>query len=102
MWAELSDSEFDKILLCLDNHKGKRKAKTAWIVKYDMLAPKLRFKREDGTDYPEWEEIPTSEVFTKIIEKNRPDLPVLSILQGQETVYRDSSDRNIMYGKKAW
>ena len=66
-----------------------------------MLVPKLRFKREDGTDYPEWGELPMSEVFTEIIEKNRPDLPVLSILQGQGTVYRDSSDRNIQYDKKS-
>ena len=66
-----------------------------------IFSQEARFKREDGTDYPEWEEIPTSEVFTEIIEKNRPDLPVLSILQGQGTVYRDSSDRNIMYDKKS-
>ena len=66
-----------------------------------MLVPKLRFKREDGTDYPEWEELSMSEIFTEIIEKNRPDLPVLSILQGKGTVYRDNSDRNIMYDKKS-
>lgn len=66
-----------------------------------MSNPKLRFKREDGTNYPDWEEFKMSDIFTEIIEKNRPDLPVLSILQGQGTVYRDSSDRNIMYDKKS-
>lgn len=66
-----------------------------------IFSQEVRFKREDGTDYPEWEEKPMSEVFTEIIEKNRPDLPVLSILQGQGTVFRDSSDRNIMYDKKS-
>lgn len=66
-----------------------------------MLVPKLRFKREDGTDYPEWEEKTMSEIFTEIIEKNRSELPVLSILQGQGTVYRDSSCRNITYDKKS-
>ncbi|MBO4524933.1 MAG: restriction endonuclease subunit S [Ruminococcus sp.] len=66
-----------------------------------IFSQKVRFKREDGTEYPEWEELAMSEIFTEIIEKNRPDLPVLSILQGQGTVYRDSSDRNIMYDKKS-
>ena len=66
-----------------------------------MLVPKLRFKREDGTEFLEWEELSMNEIFTEIIEKNRPDLPVLSILQGQGTVYRDSSDRNILYDKKS-
>ena len=66
-----------------------------------IFSQEVRFKREDGSDYPEWKELTMNEIFTEIIEKNRPDLPVLSILQGQGTVYRDSSDRNIMYDKKS-
>ncbi len=38
-------------------------------------------------------------IFNEIIEKNRPDLPVLSIQQGVGTVLRDSSDRRISYDK---
>ena len=66
-----------------------------------IFSQEVRFKREDGTSYPEWEELSMSEIFKEIIEKNRPDLPVLSILQGKGTVYRDNSDRNIMYDKKS-
>lgn len=66
-----------------------------------IFSQEVRFKREDGTKFPEWEELTMEEIFTEIIEKNRTDLPVLSILQGQGTVYRDSSDRNIMYDKKS-
>ena len=66
-----------------------------------MSNPKLRFRREDGTNYPDWEDLKMRDIFTEIIEKNRSDLPVLSILQGRGTVYRDSSDRNILYDKKS-
>ena len=47
-----------------------------------MLVPKLRFKREDGTDYPEWEEKRVGEILTlchgkdyKHLEKG--DIPVM-------------------------
>jgi len=33
-----------------------------------MLVPKLRFKREDGTDYPEWEERETNSIFDTITD----------------------------------
>ena len=64
-----------------------------------MAEPKVRFKKDDGSSYPAWRTIPMSEVFTEISEKNRPELPVLSVQQGVGTVLRDSSDRNIMYDK---
>lgn len=35
-----------------------------------MLVPKLRFKREDGTDYPEWEEKRLSDLLTISKERN--------------------------------
>ena len=38
-----------------------------------MLAPKLRFKREDGTKYPEWKMLPLNCVVEKdIIPVNNP------------------------------
>lgn len=64
-----------------------------------MAEPKVRFKRDDGSSYPEWTTIPMSEVFTEVSEKNHPDMPVLSVQQGVGTVLRDSSDRNILYDK---
>ena len=35
-----------------------------------MLVPKLRFKREDGTDYPEWEKQRIGDLFYKGNERN--------------------------------
>ena len=35
-----------------------------------MLVPKLRFKREDGTDYPEWEKQRIGDLFYKVNERN--------------------------------
>lgn len=65
-----------------------------------MRVPELRFRAEDGTEYPEWEEMMLGDVFTEIVDKNHPELPVLSILQGTGTVLRDSLDRRIMYDKQ--
>ena len=39
------------------------------------------------------------EVFEEYAEKNHPELPALTIIQGGGTVRRDESDRNIMYDK---
>lgn len=64
-----------------------------------MPEPAIRLKRDDGTAFPDWEYKTLSEVFTEISEKNHPELPVLSILQGYGTVLRDSSDRRIEYDK---
>lgn len=64
-----------------------------------MPEPKIRFKKADGSSYPAWKTIPMSDVFVEVSEKNRLDLPVLSVLQGVGTVLRDLSDRNIQYDK---
>ena len=62
-----------------------------------MAEPKIRFKKDDGSYFPEWENIPMSDIFTEISEKNHPEMQVLSVQQGVGTVFRDSSDRNILY-----
>lgn len=64
-----------------------------------MAEPKVRFKRNDGSSYLEWNTFPMSEVFTEVIEKNHPEMPVLSVQQGVGTVLRDTSDRSILYDK---
>ena len=64
-----------------------------------MAEPKVRFKRDDGSSYPDWTTMPMSEVFTEIAEKNHPEMQVLSVQQGVGTVLRESSDRNILYDK---
>lgn len=66
-----------------------------------MGVPKLRFKADDGSDFPNWEEKTLGEVFIEIKEKNRSELPVLSVQQGVGTVLRDSSERRITYNKNS-
>ena len=39
------------------------------------------------------------EVFEEYVEKNHPELPALTIIQGGGTVKRDEADRNILYDK---
>ncbi len=60
----------------------------------------VRFKADDGSEFPEWEEKRMTQLFTRIVEKNRTDLSPLTIIQGQGTVRRDESDRRIAYDKK--
>ena len=60
-----------------------------------VRVPKLRFPGFEG----EWEEKAMDDIFEEVIEKSRPDLPVLSILQGVGTVLRDNFDRRISYDK---
>ena len=46
-----------------------------------------------------WEQRKLGDVFEEYAEKNHPELPALTIIQGGGTVRRDESDRNIMYDK---
>lgn len=65
-----------------------------------MIEPKLRFKADDGSQFPDWEEKKLAEMFKKVIEKNRLDLPPLTIVQGYGTIRRDESERRIAYDEK--
>ena len=59
------------------------------------LKPEIRF-----TGFTEdWEQIKLGEVFEEYAEKNHPELPALTIIQGGGTIRRDESDRNISYDK---
>lgn len=78
---------------------------TAWQERKKGVMQKIfnrevRFKADDGSEFPEWEEKRLGELFTRIVEKNRTDLSPLTIIQGQGTVRRDESDRRIAYDKK--
>ena len=66
-----------------------------------LFSQEVRFKADDGSDFPDWEEKTLGEVFTEIKEKNRSELPVLSVQQGAGTVLRDSSERRIAYNKNS-
>lgn len=49
----------------------------------------------------DWEQRKLGEVFQEYSEKNHPELPVLTIIQGGGTVLRDESDRNLQYDKSS-
>ena len=60
-------------------------------------APEIRFA---GFADP-WEQRKLGEVFEEYSEKNRADLPPLTIIQGGGTVYRDESNRNLQFDKNS-
>ena len=41
------------------------------------------------------------DIFKEYSEKNHPELPALSIIQGEGTILRDDSDRNLQYDKSS-
>ena len=55
--------------------------------------PAIRFK---GFNDP-WEQRKLGEVFEEYSKKDHSELPVLAIIQGGGTVYRDESNRNLQY-----
>lgn len=62
-----------------------------------MRKPKIRFK--GYTD--DWEQRKLGDVFREYSEKNHPEFPALTIIQGGGTVLRDESDRNLQYDKSS-
>ncbi len=65
-----------------------------------LFSQEVRFKADDGSEFPKWEEKRLSGLFGKVIEKNRLDLPALTIIQGYGTIRRDESERKIIYDEK--
>ena len=59
--------------------------------------PEIRFK--GFTDA--WEQRKLGDVFEEYSEKNHPELPALTIIQGQGTIRRDESDRQLTYDKSS-
>lgn len=57
--------------------------------------PKIRFYNFTDT----WEQRRLGNVFKEYSEKNHGELPALTIVQGQGTINRNESERNLMYEK---
>lgn len=102
--------EQSKIGMCLDSIDHlitfhQRKCDTAKVLKKYMLqkmfprngrkVPEIRFAGFAG----DWEQRKLGEVFKEYSEKNHPELPALTVIQGGGTVKREESDRNLMYNK---
>ena len=102
--------EQSKIGMCLDSIDHlitfhQRKCDAAKVLKKYML--QKMFPR-NGRKVPEirfagfaddWEQRKLGEVFKEYSEKNHPELPALTVIQGGGTVKREESDRNLMYNK---
>lgn len=43
----------------------------------------LRFKKDDGTDYEDWEEKKLGEVFDRVSKKGRADLPYITVMENR-------------------
>lgn len=99
--------EIGELLTCLDNliTLRQRKFEKLTNVKKSML--KKMFP-QNGSYYPEirfkgftdpWEQRRFGDVFEEYSEKNRADLPPLTIVQGSGTIRRDESERALQYDK---
>lgn len=64
-----------------------------------IFSQEIRFKADDGSKFPNWDSVIMEDAFDSISDKNHPDETVLTIIQGQGTIPRDESDRNISYKK---
>ena len=64
-----------------------------------IFSQELRFRDDNGEDFPEWDSVVMEDAFNSISDKNHPEKTVLTIIQGQGTIPRDESDRNISYNK---
>ena len=63
----------------------------------DKKNPEIRFARF----IDDWEQRKLGEVFEEYSEKNHPELPPLTIIQGGGTILREKSDRNLQYNKSS-
>lgn len=64
-----------------------------------IFSQEIRFKADDGSEFPDWDSVIIEDAFDSISDKNHPDKTVLTIIQGQGTIPRNESDRNISYNK---
>ena len=82
---------------CDETQKLKKYMLQKMFPKNGATVPEIRFSgfTED------WEQRKLGEVFQEYSEKNHPELPALTIIQGGGTVLRDESDRNLQYDKSS-
>ncbi len=65
-----------------------------------LFSQEIRFKDDDGKDYPEWERKKAKEIFYNISDKNHNgDLVALSVTQDRGTVLREDMAIDIKYDK---
>jgi len=67
-----------------------------------IFSREIRFKDENGQDYPEWEWVGGDQLFDNISDKNHnSDLPILAITQDQGAIPRDQIDYKMTVTEKS-
>ena len=67
-----------------------------------LFSQELRFKAEDGSDYPEWEFVNGDDLFVNVTNKNHnSELPILAITQDKGAIPRDMIDYNVIATEKS-
>lgn len=59
-----------------------------------MAEPKIRFRRDDGSNYPEWKQIKIGNIYQKVNEKNDLSFTADKIISVANMFFRGSDDRN--------
>ena len=82
---------------CDETKKLKKFMLQKMFPKKDAKKPEIRFA--GFTD--DWEQRKLGDVFQEYSEKNHPELPALTIIQGGGTVLREESERKLQYDKSS-
>lgn len=72
---------------------------TGEFFRKSAITEMLRFKTDEGIEFPNCKRMKMKDIFVEIIDKKHPTMPVLSVQQGMGTILRDKSNRNINYNK---
>jgi type I restriction enzyme, S subunit len=71
-------------------------------VMQQIFSQQLRFKDDDGRDFPEWEEKQADEIFKTHVNKNHNgELPILAATQDKGMIYREDTGLDIKSSKES-
>ncbi len=88
----------ERMALLNKKHKTLEKYKKGIIQK--LFSQELRFKDENGTDFPDWQRTKAKELFVSITNKKHTDnMPILAITQEGGAVARDAINYNVQVSK---